>query len=142
MFWKTQFWILCIPLFCYFYGDFCDPNFQILSSWTFLQTSWSFTYFNFRIFGLNMSDTMAWFLDRVKLPRMGISVMFTLSLFSTRFSRLILKNFPSQKLLRTSFSINYINLGIFQDDLNSEQSLLWKIRILFQQTVFSLSLSY
>ena len=77
--------IPCIPLFCYFWGDVCDPNFQILSSWKFLQTSWSFSYFNFRIFGVELSGTMDWFLERAKLPRMGFSVMFTPSWFYTSF---------------------------------------------------------
>ena len=64
---------------------------------------------------------------------MGISMMFTISLLSTRFFGPILKKFHLQKLLRTSFSTTYINLEIFWDDLDSGQSLIWEIRILFQR---------
>ena len=89
-----------------------------------------------------MSGTMAWILDHVKLSRMDILVMFTLSWFSTSFCGMILEKFPLQKLLRTSFYIMCINLKIFEDHLDSEQSLILEIRILFQRTVFSLYLSY
>ena len=142
LFWKTWFWIPYTHSFCYFWGEFCDPNFEMLSSWKLFQKSWSFTYFNFRIFGVELSGTMAWFSDRVKLPWTGISVMFSHFWFYTSFSVLHLEMFPSWKLLRTSFSITCINLGIFRDHFDSRRSLIWETRILFQRTIFSLSLSY
>ena len=139
---KPDFRILCTLRFVIFLWDFCDPNFQLLSSWKLFQKSLSFTYFNFRNFGVNLDGTMDFLSDRAKLPRMGISVMFTPAWFYTSFYGLILEKVSSLQLLRTSFSITCINLGIFWDHLDSEKSLIWETRILFQRTVFSLFSKY